>query len=116
MPRLVRLYCVSVAIGFAISVVFVAGLLSLDVAGLRHLVLGSSSGWLAGGLLVMFNGIVFSGVQFGYAVMAMAHDDGRSGGGGILQRLFAPTALPVPVRVRDEARATRPASRHPHRH
>jgi hypothetical protein len=116
MPRLVRLYCVSVAIGFAIACVFVAGLLALDVAGLRHLVLGSSSGWLAGGMLVMFNGIVFSGVQFGYAVMAMAHDDGRSGGGGIVQRLFAPSAMPSAVRVRVQARDTRPKSHLPRRH
>lgn len=81
MPKLVRLYIVSVAIGFAISAIFVTGLVALDLGGLRDLVLGSSSGWLAGVMLFVFNGIVFAGVQFGYAVMSMAErDDPPSGG------------------------------------
>lgn len=75
MPQLVRMYIRHVLIGFAISAAFVVGLIGFDVAGLRHLVLGSSAGHLAGFLLFMANGIVFSGVQFGIAVMSMAEDD-----------------------------------------
>ena len=58
MPKLVRLYITNVAIGFALSLVFVAGLLWLNVADLQRLVFGSSMGWLAGVMIVMFNGNV----------------------------------------------------------
>lgn len=72
MPKLVRLYITSVATGFGLSVVFVMALLAMDVAGLRHLVLDTDKGWLAALMLVIFNGIVFAGVQFGIRVMGMA--------------------------------------------
>ena len=39
MPELVRLYIRSVALGFAISAVFTAGLIWWDVAGIGHLIL-----------------------------------------------------------------------------
>lgn len=80
MPRLVRLYLVSILIGLALSVLFVGLLLVLDVAGLRHLILDSMSGWLAGLMLVIFNTIVFSGVQFGIAVMRLAESAPPPGG------------------------------------
>lgn len=75
MPKLVRLYIASVVAGFALAVVFVALLLALDVAGLRHLVLETQGGWLGGLLLVVFNGIVFAGVQFGIRIMRMAEPE-----------------------------------------
>lgn len=81
MPKLVRLYIVNVAIGFALAVVFVAGLVWLDVAHLRHLVLETPHGWLAGLMLVMFNGVVFAGAQFAIAVMRMAEPDDTPRGG-----------------------------------
>lgn len=82
MPKLVRLYIVNVAIGFALAVVFVALLLALDVGGLRHLVLETRMGWLAGVMLVLSNGIIFAGAQFAIAVMRMAApEDGKRGGG-----------------------------------
>lgn len=90
MPRLVRLYIQSVALGFLISAGFTAGLLWLDVAGLGHLIRGSDIGWIAVVMLVVFNGIVFSAVQFAVRVMGMAKmDDGPKGGHGAM----------VPVRV-----------------
>jgi hypothetical protein len=99
MPKLVRLYIVHSAIGFAIAAAFVAGLVWLDVAGLRHLVLETPSGWLAGLMLFVANGIVFAGVQFAIAVMRMADpDDGPRGGGR------RPVGL-VPVRAPAVARA-----------
>ncbi|MFN4171800.1 MAG: hypothetical protein ACK4GW_08610 [Pseudorhodobacter sp.] len=81
MPKLVRLYIVSVAIGFAVALLFVTGFVAFDVANLRHLVLDTQGGWLAFAMMVFFNGIVFAGVQFGIAVMRMADpEDGPRGG------------------------------------
>ncbi|MEZ5778160.1 MAG: hypothetical protein R3E44_07340 [Paracoccaceae bacterium] len=81
MPKLVRLYIVNVVIGFLLSVVFVAALLWLNVANLWHLVSTSDIGWIAVVMLVVFNGIVFAGVQFSIAIMRMAQSDARGGGG-----------------------------------
>ncbi len=98
MPKLVRLYITQTAIGFAISAGFVALLLWLNVANLWHLVTHTSAGPLAVFLLWAFNGIVFSGVQFGISVMRMADrpdDDDRGRRDAIPVRAPAPVALPV---------------------
>jgi TRAP-type C4-dicarboxylate transport system permease small subunit len=98
MPELVRLYIQSVVLGFLIAAAFTAGLLWSDVAGIGHLILGSDIGWVAVAMLVVFNGIVFSAVQFAFRVMGMAErDEGPRGGRG------ARELVPVPV----EARAKR---------
>lgn len=99
MPKLVRLYIVSVAIGFALSALFLAVLIGFDVAGLRHLILGSSSGWLAGVMIFVFSGSIFAGVQFGIAVMALADRD-EPPRGGLRQH-----AAQIPVKVGVAARA-----------
>ena len=52
MPELVRLYIRSVALGFAISAVFTAGLVWWNVAGIGHLILGSDIGLVAAAMLV----------------------------------------------------------------
>lgn len=76
-PPLIRLYIRSVAIGFGVAAVFVGLLLGLDIGGLRRLILGSDAGLIAVGMLWIFNGIIYAGVQFAWAVMAMAErDDG----------------------------------------
>lgn len=94
MPKLVRLYIQSVAIGFAISVAFTAGLMGLDIAGIGHLVTGSSVGWIAALMLVVFNGIVFSAVQFAYRVMGLAEEDrGPRGGHGAREPVLIPVTL-----------------------
>ena len=72
MPKLVRLFIVNYLIGFAVSAVFVAILLALDVANLRSLILNSDMGLLPVFLLWFFNGVVFAGVQVGIAVMKQA--------------------------------------------
>jgi hypothetical protein len=96
MPKLVRLYVTSVGIGFLLSAAFAALLVGFDIGGLQALVLGSSSGWIAGAMLVVSNGILFSGVQFGIRVMMLAErDDTPHGGRG---------ARLIPVPVRAEAR------------
>lgn len=96
MPKLITLYIRNVAIGFALSAAFVALLMAVDVAGLRHLVLGSSSWMLALFMLWFMHGIVFAGVQFAWAIMALAdpaQPRGPRGGMGI------PALQPAPVRV-----------------
>ncbi len=102
MPRLVNLYIRQTIIGFVLSAVFVTMLLTFNVANLWHLVSGSGIGMLAAFMLFMFNGIVFSGVQFGIAVMRMA--DNGDDNGGRSQREPVQTPAMVPVRVRDDAR------------
>lgn len=102
MPKLVRLYIESVLLGFLISAGFTAGLIWLDVAELGHLVMASDVGLIAVAMLVVFNGIVFSAVQFAFKVMGMAEtEDGPKGGRGARE----PVLIPVPV----------PASKRNHR-
>lgn len=99
MPQLVRMYIKHTIIGFILSAVFVSMLLWFNVANLWHLVSGSSAGILAGFMMFMFNGIVFSGVQFGIAIMRMAEDeDGGSGGRRQAEPVVNYAAVPVPVR------------------
>jgi TRAP-type C4-dicarboxylate transport system permease small subunit len=74
MPKLIKLYIVNVAYGFALSVIFFGMLLWLDVAGIRHLIFGSSMGPVAAFMMIMMNGVVFAGVQFAIAVMRLAED------------------------------------------
>jgi uncharacterized membrane protein len=95
MPKLIRLYIVSVAIGFALSAVFLVLLVWLDIAGLRHLVLETASGGIAAVMLFVMNGIVFAAVQFAIAIMRLADDDDEPRGG-----LRAPNVLRLaPIKV-----------------
>lgn len=98
MPKLVRLYVVNVAIGFCISAGFLATLFALDVAGLRHLILATDMGWLAGLMIFMFSGTIFAGVQFGIAVMSMAEDDTPPRGGLRQHAALIPVRVPVTTR------------------
>lgn len=79
MPALVRLYIRSIIIGFCLAAVFTLLLIALDIANLRHLMTSSTAGLMAILLMVFFNGIVFSGVQFAIAVMSMAESGPPSG-------------------------------------
>ncbi|MWD28867.1 hypothetical protein E0K89_015410 [Aquicoccus sp. SCR17] len=100
MPRLVRLYITQTLIGFGLSAGFVAILLGADVAGLRHLVTQDPAGPLAVAMLWLFNGIVFSGAQFGIAILRMA-DDGDTPRGGRRAPIPDHAMVPVPVRAED---------------
>lgn len=98
MPKLVQLYIRQSLIGFGVAALFVGALFYFNVANLWHLVTHTEGGLLAAFLLFMFNGIVFSGVQFGIAVMGMAEkEDDTSGGGNARQHAVVP--VPVPVHV-----------------
>ncbi|KFE33635.1 hypothetical protein [Thioclava atlantica] len=101
MPELVRLYIKNVFIGFGIALAFVGLLLGLNVGNLWHLVSTSDVGFIAVLLLVVFNTIVFSGVQFAIAVMRMAEDDEDAGGGkrDAIPTGFAAERLAIPVPV-----------------
>ncbi|PTV94602.1 hypothetical protein C8J27_107133 [Rhodobacter aestuarii] len=101
MPQLVRLYIRNVIFGAGLSAVFVGLLLGFNVANLRHLILSSDIGYIALALLFVFNAVVFSGVQFGIAVMSMAEKEDPPGGGkrdaiplGMARDMVA---IPVPV-------------------
>ena len=80
MPKLIRLYIVNVAFGFAVAAGFVAALVGLDVAGIGRLVMHSDMGIVAALMLWVFHGVLFAGVQFGIAVMGLADDDTPRGG------------------------------------
>jgi hypothetical protein len=95
MPELVRLYIRSIALGFAISAVFTVGLVWWDVAGIGHLILGSDIGLVAAAMLVVFNGILFSSVQFAFKIMAMAEDDAGPTRGHMAR---VPVAVPLPAK------------------
>ncbi len=94
MPKLVRLYIVNVAIGFALSAVFLVAMVWLNIANLGHLVLNTPSGWIGGLMMFVSNGVIFAGAQFGIAVMRQAErDDGPRGGSK------APALIPIAVRA-----------------
>ncbi len=104
MPRIMRLYLRQSLLGFGLAALFTALLLAADVGGLRHLVTHTEDGPLAVMLLVVFNGIVFAGAQFGIAVMRLAAPDDAVGGAGGGSSGAAPAALELapelaPVRV-----------------
>ncbi|MEL6644073.1 MAG: hypothetical protein AAFQ79_09070 [Pseudomonadota bacterium] len=100
MPELVKLYIRQTLIGFAVAAVFVGLLFYFNVANLWHLVTHSDVGLMAAFLLFMFNGIVFSGVQFGIAIMGMAEKEEDTSGGGNAREH---AAVPVPVKVTRDA-------------
>ncbi len=100
MPELVKLYIVNVLIGFAISALFLGLVLALDLVGLRHLVLETPSGWIAGLMFFVSNGVVFASVQFAIAVMRLAEDDTPPRGG-----LKLPVTL-TPIRAEARAQVT----------
>ena len=96
MPKLIRLYIISVSIGFALAGLFVALMLWFNVANLWHLVTHSDKGVLAVVILWFANGIVFAGVQFAIAIMNMADKDDDEPRGG----LRAPVATREPARIK----------------
>ncbi|SPJ23974.1 hypothetical protein [Palleronia abyssalis] len=97
LPRIVRLYIVNCAIGFAVAGAFTAAVLAFDVAGLGHLVTTVSGGWLAALVFFMLNGIVFAGVQTSIIVMTLDRPGG--GGSGKPRRNLAP----LPVEISDRS-------------
>ena len=102
MPKLIRLYITSVAIGFALSAVFLALLVWLDVAGLGHLVMDTASGGIAAVMLFVMNGIIFAGVQFAIAIMRLADDDTPPRGGLLAPNVRRAVPVKVPAKPRQK--------------
>ena len=100
MPKLIKLYIVNVAIGFALAGLFVGMLLWFNIANLWHLVSTSDKGLLAVVVLWISNGVIFAGVQFGIAVMRMKDDDDDEPRGGNRAPSLVYLAEPVLVRVK----------------
>ncbi|WP_374637460.1 hypothetical protein [Paracoccus sp. (in: a-proteobacteria)] len=99
MPQLVRLYIISIAIGFALAAAFVGMLVALDVAGLWHLMSSTRGGWIAVLMMVFFHGVLFSGVQFAIRIMLMAEDDGpKTGLRQRIRHVLAPVHATNPAR------------------
>lgn len=107
MPKLVRLYIQSVAIGFAMAAGFTGLLVWQDVAGIGRLILGSGQGWIAALMLVLFHGVIFASVQFAIRVMMMAEDNGKPRGG--LRQHLMPDLTPIPVKVEAKAASQKTA-------
>ena len=105
MPRLIAVYIRQVLVGFALAIVFVGMLLGFNVANLGHLVRGSDVGGIALIMLVVFNGIVFAGVQFGITIMRMGEDTVSGGGRRAPRPVAQPTSrlAEVPATVAPKA-------------
>jgi hypothetical protein len=104
MPRLISLYIRHIVIGFLLSAVFVTLLLATNVGNLWHLISTSPVGWIAALMLFLFNGMVFSGVQFAITIMSMTDSDTPGDG------KFMPE--PVSDRARDMQPVRIPAQTH----
>jgi hypothetical protein len=102
-PALIKLYIRNVLLGFAIAAAFVGMLLWFDVMNLWSLVSNSEVGVIAVFILWFMNGIVFAGVQFGFAIMSMAEDQGGPRGGTPV----AHELKPVPVRAEATAQGAK---------
>lgn len=81
MTELVRLYLRNIFFGFLLALTFVTLLMVLNVGGLWDLIGNSDIGLLAVAMLLLFNTLLFSGVQFAIAVMRMAGRDTPRGPG-----------------------------------
>lgn len=92
MPDLVRLYIRSAVFGVVLGLAFTACLLWLDVGGLRHLLMASWAGYIGMFMLAFFHAALFSGVQFGIAVMLMEQREG-----GTPPRLRQPVTNLAPI-------------------
>lgn len=94
-PPLFRLLAINLAIGMSIAALLVGGLLWLDLAGLRHLILSDRSPAIALGLLLFGFVVTFGSTAMGTAIMAMGRretKDDRPDGKG--------QAVPIEVRAK----------------
>ncbi|MCA0422980.1 MAG: hypothetical protein LCH61_06595 [Proteobacteria bacterium] len=91
---IVRLLVVNWALGITLGVLFAAGILAVDIGGLRSMIFRSDLAIPA--LALLFGGfaITCGGVVCASAVMRLPHEDRTSGTG------LAEAAEPVPVPVR----------------
>ncbi|MFQ3623554.1 MAG: hypothetical protein SNJ73_08410 [Acetobacteraceae bacterium] len=93
MPPHVKFILGHVLVGTVAGWALLAGVLALDIAGLRTLILGAADGPIALGMLALFFAITFGSAASGAAVMSLGRDGGDGG-----RRRMAPGA-PVPARA-----------------
>lgn len=79
---LFRLLAINLAIGIAVAVLLVGGLLLLNPGGLRHLIFADGSPWVAVGLLLFGFAVTFGSAAMGSAVMAAGQPPQKPDGDG----------------------------------
>lgn len=79
---LFRLLAINLAVGIAVAVLLVGGLLLLNPGGLRHLIFTDGSPWVAIGLLLFGFAVTFGSAAMGSAVMAAGLPPQQPDGGG----------------------------------
>jgi hypothetical protein len=94
MPDHIRFLLKHAALGATAGVVFVGLLLAFDIAGLRHLVLNTSGGFIALAVMTVFFVITFGSVQMGRAIMSLGQDETPPSGG---RRAPEGQLIPIPV-------------------
>lgn len=92
---LFRLLAINLAIGMALAVLMVSGLLLLNPYNLRSLLVNDPSGAIVGVLLLFGFVVTFGSTAMGTAIMAIGRDDDPRGG----KRDPIPTAEPALIRV-----------------
>lgn len=90
MPFLVRFLLRHAAIGIGLAGLFVALMVTFDVARLGTLFAGSPDGPLAIAVLTVALGITFGSVQMGFAVMLMSDKDEPPSGRRIRLKRLVP--------------------------
>jgi hypothetical protein len=96
---LFRLLAVNLAIGIAVALLMIGGLLVLNPYGLRDLIAADHSSGAALALLVMGFVVTFGSTAMGSAIMALGADTGANGGGSP-----APAVMREAAAVRIKAR------------
>lgn len=72
---LFRLLAINLSIGIAAAILMLGGLLALNPARLRDLIMADQSPFLSAGLLLFGLVITFGSVAMGTAIMAMSRND-----------------------------------------
>lgn len=91
--------------GAVLGLVFVAGVLGMDVAHIRTLAFASPDGLLAIGMLTIGSIITFSSVTMGGAIMRIdSQDDDEPRGGHRAKPLTALVPIPLRAAVRRSRR------------
>jgi hypothetical protein len=107
---LFRLLAVNLAIGASVALLMVGGLVALNPAGLRDLVLADRSPATALGLLLFGFVITFGSAAMGSAIMTLARSGGRGGKTAPVARMERSEIRGRPPRITLRSmRATPPA-------
>lgn len=75
MPKLVKFLLFHAAVGFALALLSVVGILAFNVANMYDLIMHSDYKWVAIIALTILMTITLSAVQMGVAIMCLPYDD-----------------------------------------